>query len=188
LDHDPGEVLITQSLDDRALDKLSEDGTVLLLCSERISEEYGAEVEIGFSSIFWNTAWTRGQAPHTLGILCDPQHPLYSEFPTGYHSNWQWWDPVTHSRAMILDQLPKDLAPLIQPIDTWFENRRLGLLFEANVAGGRLMVCSIELQKDMDQRPVSRQLLGSILNYMNSDQFDPAVTLTPDLVRMIMRD
>ena len=27
------------------------------------------KVELGFSSIFWNTAWTRRQAPHTLGIL-----------------------------------------------------------------------------------------------------------------------
>ena len=32
----------------------------------------------GFSSIFWNTAWTHHQAPHTLGILCDPRGPAFA--------------------------------------------------------------------------------------------------------------
>jgi len=76
----------------------------------------GAKVAIGFSSIFWNTAWTNNQAPHTLGILCDPKHSLFNEFPTEFHSNWHWWDPVTHSQAMILDKFPGDLHPLIQPL------------------------------------------------------------------------
>ena len=42
----------------------------------------GGEVGVGFSSIFWNTAWTGGQKPHTLGILCDPTNPALSLFPT----------------------------------------------------------------------------------------------------------
>jgi hypothetical protein len=33
----------------------------------KLGDELG-KVAIGFSSIFWNTAWTRGQPPHTLGI------------------------------------------------------------------------------------------------------------------------
>ena len=162
---------------------LSEGGSVLLLNREVVEEGWGREVEIGFSSIFWNTAWTGGQAPHTLGILCDPDHPVFGHFPTEYHSNWQWWDPVTHSRAMRLDHLPGDLRPLIQPIDTWFENRRLGLLFEARVGGGRLMVCSIDLLNHMEERPVARQLLYSVLEYMKSGEFDPGTELEPAQVK-----
>ena len=108
---------------------LKKGGSVLLLTYGKVGKEKGAQVAIGFSSIFWNTAWTNNQAPHTLGILCDPEHPLFNDFPTEYHSNWQWWDPVTHSQAMILDDFPAKLKPLIQPIDTWFENRRLALGF-----------------------------------------------------------
>ena len=63
------------------------------------------KVALGFSSIFWNTAWTRRQPPHTLGILCDPKHPLFASFPTDNHSNWQWWYLVSRSGAMILDRL-----------------------------------------------------------------------------------
>ncbi|MGA2701565.1 MAG: hypothetical protein ABSH35_10770 [Isosphaeraceae bacterium] len=57
----------------------------------------------------WNTAWTRRQPPHTLGILCDPGHPALVEFPTESHSNWQWWYLLTRADALILDDLPHDL-------------------------------------------------------------------------------
>ena len=180
---DPKEVWITHTLDKKALKKLSRGGSVLLLSHGQVNKAHGAEVAIGFSSIFWNTAWTGGQAPHTLGILCDPEHKVFQDFPTEYHSNWQWWDPVTRSQAMILDHLPADLKPLIQPIDTWFENRRLGLLFEAKVKGGKLMVCSIDLSHDLESRPVSKQLLLSTLEYMNSPEFHPETELDPALIR-----
>src|SRR5512137_1839475 len=32
-----------------------------------------------------------GQAPTTMGILCDPKHPALAEFSTEFHNNWQWW-------------------------------------------------------------------------------------------------
>jgi len=182
LESDPGEVFITNKLDNAAKSVLAEGGSVLLLSYGDIREDKGGQVEIGFSTIFWNTAWTRGQAPHTLGILCNPDHPLLQEFPTEYHSNWQWWDPVTHSQAMILDDLPGNLKPLIQPIDTWFENRRLGLAFEARAGNGKIMVCSIDLHSGMEERPVSRQLLHSILQYMNSTDFNPEVEIGPEQV------
>jgi hypothetical protein len=64
---------------------------------------------------------------------------------------------------------------LIQPIDTWFENRRLALAFEAKAGFGKLFVCSIDLKNLTEDRIVSKQLLTSILNYMNSTDFDPRV-------------
>ena len=174
---DPGKVLVTDNLDNEAVKKLNEGGSVLLLTNGKVTDAGGAKVAIGFSSIFWNTAWTNNQAPHTLGILCNPEHPLFTGFPTESHSNWQWWDPVTHSQAMILDGFPKELKPIIQPIDTWFENRRLALAFESRCGGGKLLVCSINMTDDLEARPVTKQLLSSMLNYMNSESFNPATQL-----------
>ena len=168
-------VLITDKLDKNAEATLKNGGSVLLLNFGKIGKEKGAQVAIGFSSIFWNTAWTKNQAPHTLGILCDPKHPVFGDFPTEFHSNWQWWDPVSHSQAMILNGFPAKLKPLIQPIDTWFENRRLALAFEAKTSGGKLMVCSIDLKTISEVRLVSKQLLISVLNYMNSNTFNPQI-------------
>ncbi len=186
VDPKPDEVKITEQLDKEALDALQMGKPVLLLTHGHVSKNYGAQVKIGFSSIFWNTSWTGGQAPHTLGILCDPQHPVFQHFPTEFHSNWQWWEPISQSQAMILDQLPGALQPLIQVIDTWFENRRLALLFEGRVGHGKLMVCSINLKEDLETRPVSRQLLKSILDYMNSPSFDPVTELDQDLILMML--
>jgi hypothetical protein len=168
-------VLITDNLSKKAEAALNKGGSVLLLSYGKIAKDKGAQVAIGFSSVFWNTAWTNNQPPHTLGILCDPENPFFNDFPTEYHSNWQWWDPVSHSQAMILDGFPSELKPIIQPIDTWFENRRLALAFESKTAGGRLLVCSVDFKDISDDRIVSKQLLLSIMNYMNSGSFNPHI-------------
>ena len=183
----PGNVLITDKIDTRAMDILKKGGSVLYQVFGKVGKEKGAQVAIGFSSIFWNTAWTGNQPPHTLGILCDPQHPLFSEFPTEYHSNWQWWDPVTHSQAMILNDFPSELKPLIQPIDTWFENRKLALAFEAKSGNGKLMVCSIDLKDKIEERPVTKQLLYSMLKYMNSDAFNPTEVIEINKIKDLVR-
>jgi hypothetical protein len=178
-----GKVLATDKLDKNAEATLKNGGSVLLLNYGKIGKEKGAQVAIGFSTVFWNTAWTNNQRPHTLGILCDPQHPVFNDFPTEYHTNWQWWDPVSHSQAMILDGFPANLKPLIQPIDTWFENRRLALAFETKTNGGKLMVCSIDLKNIPEDRLVSKQLLISVLNYMNSEVFNPEVEVNINKIK-----
>ena len=107
-------------------------------------------------------------------------------FPTEYHSNWQWWDPVAHSQAMMIDGFPDDLKPIIQPIDTWFENRRLALAFEGKTGKAKLVVCSIDMKDIQGERIVSKQLLGSVLKYMNSDKFNPGIEIDLKPVRSLL--
>ena len=75
-DTDPGNIYLTDVLDRNAEAVLKKGGSVLLLNYGKVGQTRGAQVAIGFSSIFWNTAWTNNQPPHTLGILCDPGHPV----------------------------------------------------------------------------------------------------------------
>ena len=80
----PPGVTIAQDLNDQALAALNAGGKVLLLIPPgRVKGDQSAKVELGFSSIFWNTAWTRRQPPTTLGILCDPKHPALGGVPDG---------------------------------------------------------------------------------------------------------
>ena len=88
---------------------------------------------------------------------------------------------------MILDGFPKELKPLIQPIDTWFENRRLALAFEAKCENGKLIVCSINMKDSLDQRPVTKQLLSSMLNYMNSESFAPENEIGWEMIGEIIK-
>ncbi|RIK84341.1 MAG: hypothetical protein DCC67_05030 [Planctomycetota bacterium] len=185
----PADVLLTDELSDDVLAKLNAGGKVLLaIPPHRVRGDDRGKVGLGFSSIFWNTAWTDRQLPHTLGILCDPKHPLFAAFPTESHSNWQWSYLIRHAGAMILKDLPVELRPVVQVIDDWVTNRRLGLVFEAKLGPGKLMVCSIDLENGLEADPVRRQFRHSLLKYMGSSQFAPAHSVTADQVRKLFAE
>jgi hypothetical protein len=164
-------ILVVDQMTQEARETLQKGGKVLWLAHRKRTKE---DVQIGFSSAFWNTLWTEGQAPHTLGMLCNPKHPVFRDFPTDDHSDWQWWELIHSSYAMVLDGMPATLRPLVQPIDTWFEARRLGLLFEAKVDGGKLMVCSMDIQSDLTKRHAARQFRKSLMDYLSSHDFNPS--------------
>ncbi len=180
-------VKIVEKLDQATLNFLEDGGKVLLsLGKGKVTPEMGGDIGVGFSSIFWNTTWTAGGKPHTLGILCNPEHPALELFPTEYHSNWQWWDAMSHSDAIILDSFPVGLKPIVQIIDDWVSNRRLALLFEAKVGDGRILVSGVDLVNNMQNRAEARQLKSSLLNYMEGDHFSPYIQLNgSDLTEII---
>lgn len=181
-------VKIVSQLDTQTLKLLEKGESVLLTLSpDKIVAEKGGDIAVGFSSIFWNTAWTGKQAPHELGIYCNPEHPVLSQFPTEKHSDFQWWDVVTYSKAMVIDDFSPSYRPLIHLIDDWFTNRKLAILFEGKVRNGKLMVTSIDFEKYMDKRPATKQLLKSIIDYMNSDSFNPSEELKVEDIRALYK-
>ncbi len=181
----PEDIIIADKLDEQVRSALSTGGKVLLMPA---LQSIDSDIPAGFTTIFWNTQWTNRQPPHTLGILCDPKHPALAKFPTDFHSNWQWWDLVTKSGFMILDRFDPGLRPIVQVIDDWNSNRRLALIFEAEVGGGKLLFCSIDLRSDLGRRPVARQMLHSLLAYMDSDAFSPAETVETELIESLFRE
>lgn len=158
---------------------LQQGGKVLLTLPAR-SPDQPADIELGFTPIFWNTWCTKGQAPHTLGILCDPAHPALAAFTSTSHTDWNWWYPLHRATPLILDGLPRALRPIVQVIDDWYTNRRLGLVIECKVGRGRLLLCGMDVTKD---DPVSRQLLASLLRYMRDSAFAPSTTLEVSQVK-----
>ncbi|MBN2245413.1 MAG: discoidin domain-containing protein, partial [Candidatus Aminicenantes bacterium] len=173
------EVLVVSVLEKDTVDYLNSGGTVFLTIPRRsLSPEKGGSIGLGFSPIFWNTAWTGKQKPHTLGLLCDPNHPALNEFPTEFHSNWQWWEIIHRAKAVLMDDLPASLDPIIRSIDDWFENRRLGLLFEAKIGSGKILITSIDFTGDLSAFPSLRQLYYSLIKYMESPSFQPEITLS----------
>jgi len=141
-----------------------------------------------FTPIFWNRFMFNTQRTQTLGLLCDPDHAALKHFPTDFHSDWQWAGILSQSHAMVLDGLPGGLRPIVQFIDDWNTNRKLGLLFECRLGKGKLLVCSADLARDLDTRPAARQLRHSLLDYMVSDEFDPRIEVTIDQLRSLYRE
>jgi len=182
------EIRIFNDVGSELVDALKNGKSALLFIEpKRVKkdEKFG-EIALGFSPIFWNTAWTMNQAPHTLGILCNPADPVFSEFPTESYSNWQWWYIVTRSAPMILSGFPSTMEPKIRVIDDWFKARSLALLFEAKVLSGKLLVCSIDLRGDLQDNPVARQLYFSIIKYMKSKAFSPKTQLSMEQIKNLM--
>ena len=138
-----------------------------------------------FTTIFWNPLMKRRQIPQTMGILCDPAHAVFGDFPTEFHTNWQWWDLTINSRAMVLDKTPFLMKPLVQVVDNFVTNKKLGLLFETKVGDGKLIVCSIDLDTNLDKRPVARQFRHSLLQYMNGVSFNPEFEMNLELLNSL---
>ncbi len=168
------DIRIVNELDEQTIKILKDGGKVLLTpVKGSISKKKGGDIAVGFSSIFWNTAWTLKQPPHTLGILCNPKHPMFNYFPTQFHSNYQWWDAMSHSNAILLNELGNGIVPLVRIIDDWFTNRPLALIVEGKIGKGKIIFSGIDLISDAEKRPEARQLTYSILQYMRSNLFNP---------------
>ena len=183
----PTNILVTDTFDQAARDFLRSGGKVLLtIPGSQVRNFDRAPVKLGFSSIFWNTAWTGRQAPTTLGILCDPKHPALAEFPTDFCSDWQWWYLIHRAGALRLDLLPHDTKPIVRVIDDWVTARPLGLVAEGKVGTGKIIVCGFDLTRDADD-PVTQQMRRSLLDYAASDRFAPTTEWREDDVKALFK-
>lgn len=171
--------VFTRSVDE-ALELLSQGKNVLL--NPDTSQLNG--VAGRFTPVFWSPVHFPDQ-PGSMGLLCNPDHPAFSDFPTDFHTNWQWWDLVMHSKSMNIDSLPPT-EPLVRVIDNFFKNRKMALVLEARVGPGKLLICSADIAENLTQRPVARQLRYSLLNYMQRPTFRPATSLTEDDLRKLI--
>lgn len=133
---------------------------VLLLVKRPVASVPGR-----FSTVFWSPVWFRNQ-PGTMGVQCDPRHPALAAFPTAPHADWQWWELTGQANAMVLDDLPHTIRPVVAAIDNFTRNHRLAYAFEASVDEGRLLACSLDLATDLDHRLAARQLRSSFLTYL----------------------
>jgi len=173
----PAGVLVARSFDQRA---------------ERHLAGGPYSVKGAFQSSFWcfpmfrRAAERRGIEPPagTLGILCDPRSPALAHFPTEFHSNWQWWHLVKNSRPVVLDDTPADYRPIVQVIDNFERNHKLGLIFEGRAGPGKLLVCAIDLP-GLQDKPEARQMLYSLLHYMDSTGFAPRAQLELALLKKL---
>lgn len=129
-----------------------------------------------FASHFWNPIMFNWN-PMIVGTLIDSGSGAFGSFPTDIYADWQWTDVLNNSTAIDLTDLPQ-LTPVIQSIDTYEVNRKLGIAFEAvTKEGGKLFVLSVDPTKGIESRGASRRLINSVMDYVESDRFNPSTTV-----------
>ena len=171
-------------------------------------------VEGSFMPAFWNMRLFNQTG--TLGLLCQKDHPALSGFPTEEHSNWQWadllgrfsaaqsfrtagapadycdglekaWGDVRgRSKAIVLNDAPQGFRPIVQAIDNFERNYRLGVIFETRVGKGRLLVCAIDLETDLANRPAARALKQSLFDYVAGPSFNPSCELDARMLDTVL--
>lgn len=168
-------IKVVNTLNSETLKYLQEGGKVLFTPQkDALKAEYGGDIKSGFTTIFWNSAWTaRNQPPLTLGLLIDNESPMFNDFPTEYYTNFQWYNAITDVNIVNLTNLGCDIEPQVRVIDDWFENRSLGLIFETKIGQGKLLYCGADLIALSKTDPEMNALLQSLANYMDTDKFNP---------------
>jgi hypothetical protein len=177
----PG-VYVSYNLDEETCRVLEDGGKVLLFPRNLAPEKC---VEGFYASNFWSYSMFRNISleygktvmPGTLGLWIHQDHPLFDGFPTESYSQWHWWHIVQNATPVILNDLPKAFRPIVQVIDNPMRCARIGLIFEANVGKGKLLVCSSQLDQ-CDDDPAAHLLRIHLLRYAESDRFLPGEELT----------
>lgn len=182
------QVIVTNELTDYIAKQL-EDGKRVLLMPDSTNLCVGGL----FQTDYWNYRMfktisennKKTVSPGTLGILTDPKHPIFKEFPTEMHTNWQWFPVIKASHPMMLDNTGKDYRPIVQVIDNIERNHKLGLIFEFAVGKGKLLVSMADLEK-ATAYPEGRAFYRSVLSYMTSEDFAPKTHITLEDFQKLM--
>lgn len=190
-------VVITSDLTDEVAKKLEKGAKVLWMpttsknfvaSADTLSQASNATpYTVGglFQTDYWNYRMfkticennKKTVSPGTLGILTNPKHPIFCDFPTEMHTNWQWFPVIKDSHPLVLDNFAKGVKPIVQVIDNIERNHKLGLVMEWKVGAGKLLVCMSDLEK-ASEYPEGRAFYESVLSYMRSPEFAPQSEIT----------
>ena len=165
-----GTVYITDRMDAECIKRLEKGEKVLLQAAALGTEETCDK--ISYYPLYWSLTFFPGQGKNTIGMVVRDKHPLFAQFPTDSHSDWQWQSVYKDARAFYINDYPEDYKPIAQPVDDFHRNNKLAAIFELKVGKGKLLVCGFDLKDE--KNPAARQLKKSILHYMNSEDFNPS--------------
>ncbi|WP_147676485.1 sugar-binding domain-containing protein [Algibacter pacificus] len=172
----PNDIIVSEIWNANIQKQLEQGKTVLLLPKQKHLKD---NLPMCFTNHYWTSFGKNDGQSSATGVLFDTIHPIFKDFPTETHVNWQWWDVLTHAHPMVLDAYdskspwPKEYKSPLQPIDSWKINRKLALFVEAKIGKGKLVICSIDIETDLDNRPVTKLLRNNLLDYMSSKVFNP---------------
>lgn len=117
-----------------------------------------------------------------MGQLIDVNHPIFKNFPTEFHTNWQWW-PMASQRAIIF---PHPVKAIVTEMDSYAYMRPMAQLAEFRCGGGKLIVSSMGLQ-NLQEYPEGRALLDAIYQYMTTEEFSPKEEITMKEIQELVK-
>ena len=181
--------LVVTEWNQEIADRLERGGTVILSLLE---SQIKGEMPYAFLPIYWTQFDKMGNS-QSMGLVCNPEHSLFNDFPTDFHTNWQWWELLRTAKPIIFDQFgmknswSKSFKPLLQLIDGWKTNRKVGVLAEAKYGAGKLLITSMDLISDLENRIVAKQFRHSLSQYIQSEHFAPQEQVSYEQITALLK-
>lgn len=176
----PENVYETRAFDVKTREILQNGGRVYL-SPDADKESLPNSIKTQFTTDFWSVG-TFADQEGGMGQLIDTEHPIFKEFPTDFHTDWQWWIMAT-KRAVIL---PHPMKTIITEMDSYAFLRPMAQMIEFRCLKGKVLLSTMELHKSQ-QYPEARALQASIYTYLSGENFEPAEEITEEELSMLVR-
>lgn len=176
----PENVYETRAFDVKTRE-IHQNGGRVYLSPDADKESLPNSIKTQFTTDFWSVG-TFADQEGGMGQLIDTEHPIFKEFPTDFHTDWQWWIMAT-KRAVIL---PHPMKTIITEMDSYAFLRPMAQLIEFRCLKGKVLLSTMELHKSQ-QYPEVRALQASIYTYLSGENFEPAEEITEEELSMLVR-
>lgn len=176
----PENVYETRAFDVKTREILQNGGRVYL-SPDADKESLPNSIKTQFTTDFWSVG-TFADQEGGMGQLIVTEHPIFKEFPTDFHTDWQWWIMAT-KRAVIL---PHPMKTIITEMDSYAFLRPMAQMIEFRCLKGKVLLSTMELHKSQ-QYPEVRALQASIYTYLSGENFEPAEEITEEELSMLVR-
>ena len=176
----PENIYESKAFDERTKEVLRDGGRVYL-SPDADEESLPHSIKTQFTTDFWSVG-TFADQEGGMGQLIDTEHPIFKEFPTDFHTDWQWWIMAT-KRAVIL---PHPMKTIITEMDSYAFLRPMAQMIEFRCLKGKVLLSTMELHKSQ-QYPETRALQASIYKYLSGENFEPAEEITEEELSTLVR-
>lgn len=176
----PENVYETRAFDVKTREILQNGGRVYL-SPDADKESLPNSIKTQFTTDFWSVG-TFADQEGGMGQLIDTEHPIFKEFPTDFHTDWQWWI-MTTKRAVIL---PHPMKTIITEMDSYAFLRPMAQMIEFRCLKGKVLLSTMELHKSQ-QYLEARALQAAIYTYLSGENFEPAEEITEEELSMLVR-
>ena len=153
-------------------DQLTEDELIAALKDGRDVLLFGAQPFAHLSTSF-QIALSGRTSGNLATVIAD--HPAMQDMPNEGFCGWQFRRLMEKGAAVCFEDDSVPFDPIVEVVSSHKYVIRQAALFEFNVLGGRLLVCSFRFDED---DPAACWLKNHLISYAAGEAFSPAHTIT----------
>jgi hypothetical protein len=168
-------LVVADRADQPLADYIKSGGRCLLLTRGAVIEQDKIYYQgmPNFYTYFRALPWNAG--PGNAGSVITP-HPALADFPCDELCDLQFVWAIRGVIPMNFEPLRQyGVKPIIRMIDFYKNNANNAHLLEFGIGQGQVLVTSLNLQTNLDQKLDVRNLTASLMRYAKSDKFRPDV-------------